>query len=622
MKRILIIDDSEVIRETLALILGREFTVSKRSLGNRPFQTDANEAIDLLIFGVAPQFASEAASLARLAAQLPFAVLFLVDSKSTARVLDERDQVSCLAKPFNPYELQARVGRLLAQPRVLPQAHPVGPSAQPRNFARYLEYPYLSRSAVTLVQKFALSQLPILIDGELGCGQDRVMRAIQKLHNNPGACIAVNPAEMNADYWRQKAQELSQSRILYDAAPTLLIENLDRCQPAAQSLFLSFLAAQEDKVGPLRYLTTAVGALLERLYGGEFLDTLYYKLATLTLKLAPLRERREDIPPLADWFARIQVENLGIAHPTFAPQAIDRLRNYLWFGNLSEFEAVIARTLVIHGGGTIDANDLVFDFGGGPAAVKPFAVDKPGATMPATLAEPKLEVYNIPTAAYGAANGHEKSVDLGVVIHELAHELKNPMVTIKTFAQLLGDRYEDESFRARFQEIVGGDIERMDDLLEVMIEFADFAQPKRSKVALGEKLRSVTAEIQNESAKRQTRFAWKGNRAGYVLDTDESQLTYILRNVLLTVVSQAKVGSEIDIDVADSGKITIAYLREAARVASIHHYLSDIEGQSQDGILPLRVLLAKHLVERNGGRFSVDQSDPEKDILRLEFPIG
>ena len=60
-------------------------------------------------------------------------------------------------------------------------------------------------------------------------------------------------------------------------------------------------------------------------------------------------------------------------------------------------------------------------------------------------------------------NSHSQREDLSVLIHELAHELKNPMVTIKTFAQLLSDRYQDENFRARFQEIVGGDIERMDD---------------------------------------------------------------------------------------------------------------------------------------------------------------
>ena len=48
----------------------------------------------------------------------------------------------------------------------------------------------------------------------------------------------------------------------------------------------------------------------------------------------------------------------------------------------------------------------------------------------------------------------ERASELKVLIHELAHEMKNPMVTVKTFAQLLDDRYEDEDFRARFRDVV------------------------------------------------------------------------------------------------------------------------------------------------------------------------
>ena len=81
------------------------------------------------------------------------------------------------------------------------------------------------------------------------------------------------------------------------------------------------------------------------------------------------------------------------------------------------------------------------------------------------------------------------------------------MVTIKTFAQLLGDRYQDEDFRTRFQEVVGSDIERMDELLEMMIEFADFRQPQPGDLSLDDKLRAIVVELQAECAKRQTQFA-------------------------------------------------------------------------------------------------------------------
>lgn len=627
MKRILIIDESEVIRETLALILGREFIVSKRSLGGQPFRVaDGYDEIDLLILGVAPQLSFDGANLARLAAQLPCAVLFICDSKVAARRIDGQERIACLPKPFNPYELQVRVGELLAGRSEASRPQRYVPTERATSLARYLEYPYLTRSAASLAQRFGATRLPVLIAGEIGCGQDYVARAFENLGKRLGvsmSTVTIDAREINANDVAQKGVELAQCRVIPDSTPTLLIENLDKCPAAAQWRLLNFLRDQEEKHGGLRYLTTASGDLLERVYGGDFLDSLYYKLATLTLKLPALRERTDDMPAIVQSIAGGYAVALDVVEPIFLPQAMERLRNYLWFGNLKELETVIARTLSLHGGGEIDADDLIFDFGAqAPAASAPFAFapsEPPGSV---TMSQSKLQVYNGRAAASSSANGSAKPLDMSIVIHELAHELKNPMVTIKTFAQLLGDRYDDESFRARFQEIVGGDIERMDDLLEVMIEFADFAQPKRSHVALGEKLRCVAKEIQAESTKRQTRFAWKGNGNGDEVRVDESQLIYVLRNVLTAVVAQAKLGSEIAIEVGQQGSTAITYLREGARVASITQYLSDGAASPNESILPLRILLAKQLFERNGGRLVMDQSDPEKDILRLEFPIG
>jgi hypothetical protein len=80
MERILVIDESEVIRETLALILGREFVVVKRPHGSATFSFGEPDAeVDLLILGVSPAIGIESSSLAHFASRVPFAVLFLVD---------------------------------------------------------------------------------------------------------------------------------------------------------------------------------------------------------------------------------------------------------------------------------------------------------------------------------------------------------------------------------------------------------------------------------------------------------------------------------------------------------------------------------------------------------------
>jgi DNA-binding NtrC family response regulator len=626
MKRILVIDESEVIRETLALILGREFTVSKRALraGELPFVEASSEPIDLLIFGVAPQLGAETSHLVRFAAQLPFAVLFLVETKTTARAITEHGHLACLIKPFNPYELHERVGELLARHAGATRLRVLDHDEKPHELKRYIAYPYVSRSTASLVERFAAVRLPILIFGEIGCGQDRVARGMRAAQPNPGFTVLMSGADVSVDYLAQKRIEISTKRML-DTTTTMLIENLEKSSPATQSLLLDFLDEQEEQGTPLRYLTTASGELLERVYRGEFLEALYYKLATLTLKLLPLRDRCEDIPALANWFARRYAMVLAASEAEFSPQALSQLMNYLWFGNLKEMETVIARTLAVCGGGRIDAGDLVFDFQGADrgASLGVFSPQiQSDMTMDLPSDQPRLQVYTGSLAGASSANGHGQTVDLSLVIHELAHELKNPMVTIKTFAQLLGDRYEDENFRARFQEIVGGDIERMDDLLEAMIEFADFSRPKRTKVSLAEKLRIAVSELHQEAVKRQTRFAWKGDGVGHEISADESQVSYILKNLLLAALSQVKMGSEIEIDTVRAGVATFIYLREGARVASITHYLGGASGEPNAGILPLRILLAKQLVERNGGSLAINHSDPEKDLLRLEFPLG
>jgi len=615
MKRILIIDESEVVRETLGLILGREFAVSKRTLGAQGLSlADAQDSVDLLILGVSPQHGLEAASLVRFASQLPFAVLFLVDSKTTAREIPPEARFDCLAKPFNPYELHAKVGQLLAR---RPTAR--APALDAERASRYLEFPFLSRSAALLVRRFAAARLPLLVSGEIGCGQERVVEGICRLQKNPGVRLTVDAGQTSGEYLEQKKFQFSLYPALTGAPTTLVVRELDKIPPAAQPELLAFIEEAEEKLADVRCLASAHGDLLEKVYRGEFLEALYYKLATLTLKLPPLRERGDDIAALAAWFARICAEKLQVGAPNFSAEANRRLRNYLWFGNLMELETVVARTLAVHSKSAIDAVDLVFDFDDAAAAVAPgdFTEFVPAASAKVEPPESRLQPY-----AASPSNGAPQAqpVDLHVLIHELAHELKNPMVTIKTFAQLLGDRYQDENFRTRFQEVVGGDIERMDELLEVMIEFADFAAPRKSVVALEEKLRGVIEEIQSDCARRQARIEWKKNGAAHPVRADEAQLEYILKNVLLAALGQARMGSEIEIDLPAPSAVAISFWREGGQLTSIAHYL-DEKSDAQENLLPLRVILAKHLLETNGGRFETSCGG-DKEILKMEFPVA
>ena len=261
--------------------------------------------------------------------------------------------------------------------------------------------------------------------------------------------------------------------------------------------------------------------------------------------------------------------------------------------------------------------DLVFDFGGEIQAIDASELVE---FVPPGGADSVVGGSRPPLVAQ--SNGHAKSVDLNLVIHELAHEFKNPMVTIKTFAQLLGERYQDENFRSRFQEVVGGDIERMDDLLEVMIEFADFTQPRQSAIALEEKTRDVLGEIQfpMQQAANSLRLEEKRPGRADTLGREAFDL-YTQKRAFGGHWRKPRWAARLKSTLAKPGALAITSLREGARMGSVSHYLGDSGSQPEEGLLPLRVLLAKHLVEKNGGRFIADRSDAEKDIVRMEFPI-
>jgi signal transduction histidine kinase len=354
------------------------------------------------------------------------------------------------------------------------------------------------------------------------------------------------------------------------------------------------------------------------------LEPLYYRLATLKVTLAPVRERREDIPTIARWFAQFYARELNLSDVDFSPAANERLNRYLWFGNLSEIEAVIARTLAVHRKTRIEEADLIFDFNGKRVIWEQSEFE---STIPSEAYRTQVSKAIVETPpGQGQANGNSEDhdnflPDLRVLIHELAHELKNPMVTIKTFAQLLTDRYQDESFRARFQDVVDGDIERIDNLLEVMVEFADFSQPHRVAIALGERVGAMLGEIAEESSQRQVRLGWKGNDNGATIVADEAQLKYVLKNALLAVLFQAKMGSEIDIGIKKPGCLTVSYLREGARVASITHFFNASSTNADESVPPLRILLAKQLLERNGGRIRTDRAGTDREMLEMEFAI-
>ncbi len=622
MKKILVIDESKAVRETLGVILGRDFAFVQRPLLENESLSYPDEEVDLLIIGVSPGLRSESSVLLKIASQVPFPVLFLVDSRSTLDLGEDPGRVDWLAKPFNPYELKEKVVRLLAKPHFPSKAQAL-PSLKKNQASRYIDFPYIPALVSTLAKRFALTPFPILIIGEAGCGQERVARAIYSLRDKVGPWLSAYPPKITKEYLLGEIAQLSQREKRFPQRLTLFFNRLETLPPSAQSSLLDFLEEEEEKGRQFWILSSSQVDLLEKVYRGDFLSPLYYRVATLTLRLPPLRERRGDLPSLAARLAEKYSEQLDLGKVSFSAEAIERLCDYLWFGNLDEMEAVIARTLAIHRKGTIEAPDLVLDIVPSteedrsllhPGAEDKFVSEDQGGKK-ASIVPPAKEKDLL--GVVGSSN--DNFPDIRVLINELAHELKNPMVTIKTFAQLLRERFDDTDFRVRFQETVGGDIARMDHLLEALLDFSRFTDPAMERIFPYEQLRRVLEEILPECSKREATIRWgRRGETGEVF-ADEAQFRFAFKNVLWTVLGQLKPKGEIQIDVEGEGRVAVAYVREGEQMSPFSHYLD--RSTVEEEALPLRMLLAKILLERNGGEIKVNHLDGGKVLIRAELRV-
>jgi hypothetical protein len=156
-----------------------------------------------------------------------------------------------------------------------------------------------------------------------------------------------------------------------------------------------------------------------------------------------------------------------------------------------------------------------------------------------------------------------------------------------------------------------------------MIEFADFSRPQQSRLLLGERLRSTLEEIRSEYSKKQVAVRWKGSGNGREILADPLQLTYVLKNVLVAILGEAKPGSEVEIDLGKVGALELSFVREGARIMPITRYLANTApADSPLEVLPLRLLLAKQLLERNGGAMVIEHGANERDTLKMEFALA
>jgi two-component system response regulator GlrR len=238
------------------------------------------------------------------------------------------------------------------------------------------------RRLLMRLPKLSASDAGIMISGETGTGKEVFARAVHRLSDRaskpwvPINCGAIPVDLMEGELFghvRGAYTSATSSRTgLVEEADggTLFLDDVDCLSLAAQSKLLRLLQEREFRpVGSngLRHADIRVVAASNRdlqsdAARGLFRKDLYYRLTALSFTLPPLRERREDIPPLAAHFMQQYAHQLRKPVQGIAPHAMRILSRYDWPGNVRELQHTIQRAVLLSPGATLDQAD--FQLGG------------------------------------------------------------------------------------------------------------------------------------------------------------------------------------------------------------------------------------------------------------------
>lgn len=238
-----------------------------------------------------------------------------------------------------------------------------------------------SRSGEDLVSRVATSELSVLLLGETGVGKEIAAQRIHSLsRRSRGPLLSLNCAALSESLLDSElfGHERGAFTGAVAAKPGLLEAGnggsvfLDEVGDLPQATQAKLLRAIEERkirrlgsVTPrsidVRFIAATNRPIEQMVASGAFRRDLYFRLAGMTIRLPPLRERLEDLPRLADELVAAAAAREGVPVPKLSNRALAELRQYHFPGNIRELKNILDRAVVLSDGGRIDPEHLVFE---------------------------------------------------------------------------------------------------------------------------------------------------------------------------------------------------------------------------------------------------------------------
>lgn len=382
MASILIVEDEGSLRKALvALLRSAGYEVSEVTDGEGAFSILDKNKFDLVLTDLMMKKVSGGEVLKRVKQISPETEVVIITGYGTIQSAVECIKAGAfdyITKPFKTEEILKVIEKALEKRKVLDR---VEVKSEGREYS-FEDIIYSSRGMdqiIELIKKVAPTDITILIEGESGTGKELLARAIQKNSlRKDGPFVTVNCSSLAETLLESElfgyvkgafTGALTDKKGLFEIADsgTIFLDEIGDTSLALQMRFLRAIQEKEiRKVGggefakvDVRLIAATNKSLVTLVKEGKFREDLYYRINVMPIYIPPLRERKEDIIPLANHFVKVYADRYQKEVKGIGEEIIRELENYSWPGNIRELEHTIERGIALSSS-DLDKTSLLF----------------------------------------------------------------------------------------------------------------------------------------------------------------------------------------------------------------------------------------------------------------------
>jgi DNA-binding NtrC family response regulator len=380
-KRILVVEDEEKLRRVIELQLtSKGFDVDKSATAEEGLKLVDRADLVLTDLKLPAMDGLEFLSLIRRQnSQTPVIMMTAFGSVENAVEAMKSGATDFLLKPFSLDHLMQVVGKALEIRALRDENQQLKEQLGRRyEFDNIVGRSEPMQEIFAAVERVAPTRATVLLTGESGVGKDLIARAIHfhsPRRDRPMVkinCSAIPENLMESELFGYEkgaftgAQTSKPGKFEQADTGTVFLDEIGDVPAAIQVKLLRILQEREfERLGSnvtrhidVRLVAATNQDLRAALEQGTFREDLYYRLNVVPLNIPSLRDRKEDIPFLANHFVRKLAPDVGCHVESISDAAMEKLMSYHWPGNVRELENVIERSLVMCGGTQLEASDI------------------------------------------------------------------------------------------------------------------------------------------------------------------------------------------------------------------------------------------------------------------------